>query len=173
MVFRVSFTRGESSGLAHGVGGHRVGCKSSPLVKLESNCNLDDVSFSHDQCPKKDGGVAENLVRANDLKSKNPLSQLNILLELTLWHYQLLTERRLYQGLHQRKYTHCEAQGCGPIMACEVIVYEEKYSSCVVSAGWSAFARDNTFGNLKNMNVNLHRVVQLLHALHGHGVSNQ
>ncbi|KAM4096262.1 hypothetical protein ACJW30_08G092100 [Castanea mollissima] len=29
----------------------------NPLVKLESDCNLDDVSSSHDQCPKKDGGV--------------------------------------------------------------------------------------------------------------------
>ena len=36
-------------------------------------------------------------------------------------HYQLLTERWLYQGLHQSKYTHCQAPGCGPIMACEVI----------------------------------------------------
>ncbi|XP_050281441.1 B3 domain-containing transcription factor VRN1-like [Quercus robur] len=59
--------------LAYGVGGNRVGCKSSPLVKLESDCNLDDVSFSHDQFPKKDGGVAENLVRANAFKSENPL----------------------------------------------------------------------------------------------------
>ena len=30
------------------------------------------MPFSHDQCPKKDGGVAENVVRANALKSKNP-----------------------------------------------------------------------------------------------------
>ena len=50
-----------------------VGCKSKPLVKLESDCNLDDVSFSHDQCRKKDGGVAENLVRANAFKLENPL----------------------------------------------------------------------------------------------------
>ena len=41
--------------------------------------------------------------------------------ELTPWHYRLLTERRLYQGLHQRKYTHCEALGYGLIMACQVI----------------------------------------------------
>ena len=61
------------SGSAYGVGGNRVGCKSSPLVKLESDCNLDDVFFSHDQCPKKDGGVAENLVRANAFKLENPL----------------------------------------------------------------------------------------------------
>ena len=61
------------SGSAHRVGGNRVGCKSSPLVKLESNCNLDDVSFSHDHFPKKDGGVAENLMRANAFKSKNPV----------------------------------------------------------------------------------------------------
>ena len=61
------------SGLAHGVGGNRVGCTSNLLVKLESDCSLDDVSFSHDQCPKKDGGVAKNLVRANALKLENPL----------------------------------------------------------------------------------------------------
>ena len=61
------------SGSAHGVGGNRVGCTSGSLVKLESDCSLDDVSFSHHQCPKKDGGVAENLVRANAFKSKNPL----------------------------------------------------------------------------------------------------
>ena len=61
------------SGAAHGVGGNRVGCISGPLVKLESDCSLNDVSFSHDQCPKKDGGVAENLVRANAFKSENPL----------------------------------------------------------------------------------------------------
>ena len=60
-------------GSAHGVGGNRVGCISGLLVKLEYNCSLNDVSFSHDQCPKKDGGVAENLVRANALKSENPL----------------------------------------------------------------------------------------------------
>ena len=41
--------------------------------------------------------------------------------KFTPWHYQLLTKKRLYQGLHQRKYTHCEAPGCRPIMACEVI----------------------------------------------------
>ena len=56
-------------GSAHGVGGNQERCTSSPLVKLESDCSLDDVSFSHDQCPKKDGGVAENLVRANAFKS--------------------------------------------------------------------------------------------------------
>ena len=87
------------SGLAHGVGRNRVGRKSSPLVKPESDCNLDDVSLSCDQCPAKDGGVgmstnrrrlkakalekkqelmitngkAENLVRANAFKSENPL----------------------------------------------------------------------------------------------------
>ena len=31
------------------------------------------MSFSYDQCPKKDGGAAENLVRANALKLENPL----------------------------------------------------------------------------------------------------
>ena len=41
--------------------------------------------------------------------------------EFTPRHYQLLTEKSLYQGLHQRKYTHYAASGCGPIMACEVI----------------------------------------------------
>ena len=59
------------SGSAHGVGGNRVGCISSPLVKPEFDCNVDNVSFPHDQCPKKDGGVAENLVRAKALKSAN------------------------------------------------------------------------------------------------------
>ena len=29
-------------------------------------------------------------------------------------------------------------------MACEVYIYSEKYKSCVVSAGWSAFARENS-----------------------------
>ncbi|KAK7838640.1 hypothetical protein CFP56_019398 [Quercus suber] len=108
------------------------------------------------------GGVAENLVRANALKSENLLftviihpsyingkdraisffsstyfwileMQLPLTLifhrsirkhvaeKLTPCHYQLLTERRLYQGLHQRKYIQCEAQDCGPIIACEVI----------------------------------------------------
>ena len=57
----------------HGVGGNRVGCRSSLLVKVESDSEEDDMSFSHDQCPKKDGGVAENVVRANALKSENPL----------------------------------------------------------------------------------------------------
>ena len=56
-------------GSAHRVGGNRVGCISDLLVKLESDCSLDDVSFSHNQCPKKEGGVAENLVRAKALKS--------------------------------------------------------------------------------------------------------
>ena len=31
------------------------------------------MSFSYDQCPKKDGGAAENLVGANALKLENPL----------------------------------------------------------------------------------------------------
>ena len=57
------------SGSAHGVGGNRVGCTNGPLVKLESDCSLNDVSFSDDECPKKDGGVVENLVRANAFKS--------------------------------------------------------------------------------------------------------
>ena len=61
------------SGSAHGVGGNRVGCRSSLLVKAESDSEEDDMSFSHDQCPKKDGGVAENVVIANALKSENPL----------------------------------------------------------------------------------------------------
>ena len=39
------------------------------LVKVEFDSKEDDMSFSHDQCPKKDGGVAENVVRANALKS--------------------------------------------------------------------------------------------------------
>ena len=60
-------------GSAHGVGGNRVGCTSGLLVKLEFDCSLDDVSFSHDQCLEKDGGVVENLVRAKALKSENPL----------------------------------------------------------------------------------------------------
>jgi len=55
------------SGSAHGVGGNRVGCTGSSLVKLESV-----------QCPKKDGGVAENLVRANAFKSDNPLFTVTI-----------------------------------------------------------------------------------------------
>ena len=57
------------SGSAHGVGGNRVGCRSSLLVKVESDSKEDDMSFSHDQCPKKDG-VAKNLLRANALKSE-------------------------------------------------------------------------------------------------------
>ena len=57
------------SGSANGVGGNRVGCRSSLLVKVESDSKEDDMSFSHDQCPMKDGGVAENVVRANALKS--------------------------------------------------------------------------------------------------------
>ena len=61
------------SGSAHGVGGNQVGCTSGPLVKLESDCSLNDVSFSDDECPKKDGGVVENLVRANAFQSENPL----------------------------------------------------------------------------------------------------
>nr|XP_023916274.1 B3 domain-containing protein At1g49475-like [Quercus suber] len=61
------FTKGEGSGSDHRVGGNRVGCTSSSLVKVES-----------DQCPKKDGGVAENLVRANALKSDNPLFTVTI-----------------------------------------------------------------------------------------------
>ena len=55
-------------GSGHGVGGNRGGCKSSLLVTVESDSKDDDMSFSHDQCPKKDGGVAENVVRANALK---------------------------------------------------------------------------------------------------------
>nr|POE73705.1 hypothetical protein CFP56_73395 [Quercus suber] len=42
--------------------GEGLGCTSNLLVNVE-----------FDQCPKKDGGVAENLVRANALKSENPL----------------------------------------------------------------------------------------------------
>ena len=41
--------------------------------------------------------------------------------EFTPRHYQLLTERRVYQELHQSKYTQCQAPDCGPIMACEAI----------------------------------------------------
>ena len=54
------------SGSAHGVGGNRVGCRSSLLVKAKSDSEEDDMPFSH-------GGVAENVVRAKALKSENPL----------------------------------------------------------------------------------------------------
>ncbi|KAL4653423.1 hypothetical protein ACB092_01G302100 [Castanea dentata] len=57
------------NGSAHRGGGNRVGHKSSPLVKLESDCNLDDVSFSHDQCPAKDGCVSMSTNRRR-LKAK-------------------------------------------------------------------------------------------------------
>ena len=57
------------SGLAHGVGRNRVGRKSSPLVKPEFDCNLDDVSLSCDQCPAKDGGVGMSTNRRR-LKAK-------------------------------------------------------------------------------------------------------
>ena len=77
-LFTVNFMRMTSyfnviSRSAHGVGGNRVGCKSSLLVKVESDSKEDGMSFSHDQCHKKDGGVAKNVVRANALKSENPL----------------------------------------------------------------------------------------------------
>ena len=39
----------------------------------------------------------------------------------TLGLCELFTKRRLYQGTCQRNCTHCDAPGCGPIMACEVI----------------------------------------------------
>ncbi|KAK7818027.1 b3 domain-containing transcription factor vrn1 [Quercus suber] len=41
------------NGSPHGVGRNQVGRKSSLLVKPESDCNLDDVSLSHDKCPVK------------------------------------------------------------------------------------------------------------------------
>ena len=57
------------SGSDHGVGRNRVGCKSSPLVKPESDCNLDDASLSCDQCPAKDGDVGMSTNRRR-LKAK-------------------------------------------------------------------------------------------------------
>ncbi|KAL4653425.1 hypothetical protein ACB092_01G302300 [Castanea dentata] len=57
------------NGSAHGVGRNRFGCKSSPFVKPKSDCNLDDVSLSSDQCPAKDGGVRMSTNRRR-LKAK-------------------------------------------------------------------------------------------------------
>ncbi|KAK7860462.1 b3 domain-containing transcription factor vrn1 [Quercus suber] len=150
--FGVSFTRGESSGLAHGVGRNRVGCKSSSLVKLESDCNLDE-SFSHDHCPKKDGGVAKNHVRANALKSENPLFMVIIHPSYINGKDHASLPYSIINYLLREGFTMDYTKGSTLTVKLEVVdrfwpvklyIYEGKYSSCVVFAGWSAFARDNT-----------------------------
>uniref|UniRef100_A0A7N2KZS9 TF-B3 domain-containing protein n=1 Tax=Quercus lobata TaxID=97700 RepID=A0A7N2KZS9_QUELO len=76
VAFKVSIFRAANdidcpllNGSAHGVGRNRVGRKSSPLVKPESDCNMEDVSLSRDHCPTKDGGVGMSTNRRR-LKAK-------------------------------------------------------------------------------------------------------
>ncbi|KAK7855987.1 hypothetical protein CFP56_025490 [Quercus suber] len=151
--FGPSFTRRESSRSAHGVGRNQVGCKSSPLVKVESDCNLDE-SFSHDQCPNKDGGVAENdLVRANALKSENPLFTVIIHPSYINGKDRASLPNSIINYLPREGFTKDYTKGSTLIVKLEVVdwfwpvklyIYEEKYSSCVVFVGWFAFVRDNT-----------------------------
>ncbi|KAK7839061.1 b3 domain-containing transcription factor vrn1 [Quercus suber] len=128
------FTKGEGSGSDHRVGGNRVGCTSSSLVKVES-----------DQCPKKDGGVAENLVRANALKSDNPLFTVTI-------HPSYIDGKdcaslpwAIINYLPREGFTKDYSKGSILTVKLQLYVYEQSVgSSCVVSASWSAFARENT-----------------------------
>nr|POE81827.1 b3 domain-containing protein [Quercus suber] len=146
------FTRGEGS--AHGVGGNRVGCKTSPLVKPESDCNMDDVSSSHDQCPKKDGDVDENLVRANAFNSENPLftviihpSYINGKDHASLPHgiINYLPREGFIKDYTKGSILAMKLQVVDRLWHVKLYVYERSMgSSCVVSAGCSAFARENT-----------------------------
>nr|POE53945.1 60s ribosomal protein l18a-like protein [Quercus suber] len=129
------------NGSAHGVGRNQVGCKSSPLVKVESDCNLDE-SFSHDQCPNKDGGVAENdLVRANALKSENPLFTVIIHPSYINGKDRASLPNSIINYLPREGFTKDYTKGSTLIVKLEVVdwfwpvklyIYEEKYSSCVV-----------------------------------------
>ncbi|XP_030923313.1 B3 domain-containing transcription factor VRN1-like [Quercus lobata] len=152
MVFGVSFTRGKGSGLAHGVGGNRVGCTSGLLVKLESDCSLDDVSFLDDECPKKDGGVVENLLRANAFRSENPLftviihpSYVNGKDRASLPHaiINYLPREGFSKDCTKGSIVPVKLQVVDQLWPVKLYVYEGKYSSCVISAGWSAFVREN------------------------------
>ncbi|KAK7814595.1 b3 domain-containing protein rem19 [Quercus suber] len=150
------FTKGKGSGLAHGVEGNRVGGTSSLLVKLES-----------DQCPKKDSGVAENLVRANAFKSENPHFTVTFHpsyidgkdrstifeISLSIFFVQSLP-RAIINYLPREGFTKDYSKGSILAVKLQVVdqlwpmklyIYEWSVgSSCVVSAGWSAFARENT-----------------------------
>nr|POE61579.1 b3 domain-containing transcription factor vrn1 [Quercus suber] len=175
-----------SNGSAHGVGGNRVGHKSSPLVKPKSDYYLDDESFSHDQCPLKDGGVgmstnrrrlkakalvknheykalekkqelmttngkAENLVRANAFKSKNPLFM--VIMQpsyISNGHMNLphgIINYLLRKGfITKGGVLIVKLQVVDRLWPVKLYAYEGMYqsSSCKLSAGWSAFATENT-----------------------------
>nr|POE85013.1 b3 domain-containing transcription factor vrn1 [Quercus suber] len=119
MPFGVSFTRGESSGLAHGV-----------------------------------GGVAEHIVRANAFKSENPLFTVTIHPSYINGKDRASLPHGIVNYLPSEGFTKDNAtKGSTFTVKLEVVdqywpvklyIYEGKYTSCVVSAGWSAFARDNT-----------------------------
>nr|POE58041.1 b3 domain-containing transcription factor vrn1 [Quercus suber] len=137
------FTKGEGTGLAHGVGGNRVGCTSSSLVKLELH-----------QCPKKDGGVAENLVRANAFKLENPLFTVTIHPSYIDGKDRAILPRAIINYLPREGFTKDYNKGSILTVKLQVVdrlwpmklyIYERSVgSSCVISAGWSTVARENT-----------------------------
>ncbi|KAK4603642.1 hypothetical protein RGQ29_012235 [Quercus rubra] len=184
VAFKVSIFRAANdidcpllNGLAHGVGRNRVGRKSSPLVKPESDCNLDDVSLSCDQCPAKDGGVgmstnrrrlkakalekkqelmitngkAENLVRANAFKSDNPLfvviMQPSYIRKCGMSLPHGIINYLLRKGfITKGGVLTVKLQVVDRLWLVKLYAYEGMYRSslCKLSAGWSAFAMENT-----------------------------
>ncbi|KAK7856389.1 b3 domain-containing transcription factor vrn1 [Quercus suber] len=108
MSFGVSFTKGESSGL-----------------------NLTLLS-THGV-----GGVAENLVRVNAFKSKNPLYT------VTIYPSYVNGKDRADYTTKGSTFT-VKLEVMDQLWPVKLYIYEGKYTSCIVSAGWSAFVRDNT-----------------------------
>nr|POF02057.1 b3 domain-containing transcription factor vrn1 [Quercus suber] len=118
MPFGAYLTRGESSGSAHGV-----------------------------------TGVAETLVRANALKSENPLFTVTIHPSYINGKDRASLPHGIVTYLPREGFTKdYSTKGSTFTVKLEVVdrlwpvklyIYEGKYTSCVVSAGWAAFARDN------------------------------
>nr|POE61576.1 b3 domain-containing transcription factor vrn1 [Quercus suber] len=192
VAFKVSIFRAANdidcpllNGSAHGVGRNRLGRKSSPLVKPESDCNLDDVSLSCNQCPAKDGGVgmstnrrrlkakalvkkqeykalekkqelmttngkAENLVRANAFKSDNPLFM--VIMQPSYIRKGGMSLPGIFNYLLRKGFItkggvlSVKLQVVDRLWPVKLYAYEGMYQSisCKLSAGWSAFATENT-----------------------------
>ncbi|KAK4594054.1 hypothetical protein RGQ29_017938 [Quercus rubra] len=73
----------------------------------------------------KDGGAAENLVRANALKLENPL-------------FKVVIHPSYVNGKDRA------LQVVDRLWPMKLYIYSGKYRSCIVSAGWSTFVRENS-----------------------------
>uniref|UniRef100_A0A7N2LWL0 TF-B3 domain-containing protein n=1 Tax=Quercus lobata TaxID=97700 RepID=A0A7N2LWL0_QUELO len=104
--------------------------------------------------PKKDGGVAKNLVIANAFKSENPLFTVIMLPSYVNGKDRASLPQDIINYLPRDGFTKdytkasilpVKLQIVDRLWPVKLYIYERSGgSSCVVSAGWSAFVRENS-----------------------------